>query len=142
HFVLAPTSMPHPHLAGILNEDLGLSDVLAQSAREVSERPYTPQYEDTLRIILRAYIYRCQIQIRYQPARGEAFTTILSPYLIEPSGLGFANYVIGHSSISGAVRTHKIERIENAKLLPRQTYEIPADFPGTELLRNAFSNLL
>lgn len=125
--------------AGILNEDLGLSDDLAQAARELSARAHVPHYEDTLRTILRAYIYKRQVQILYRPSRGEAFETILSPYLIEPSGIGFANYVIGHSSIVGALRTHKIERIERARLLVRQAYDVPADFPGTDLLRNSFS---
>ena len=125
--------------ASILNEDLGLSDDLSRAARELSQRPHTANYEDILRTILRAYIYKRPVQIIYHPYRGEAFETILSPYLIEPSGIGFANYVIGHSSIVDGIRTHKIERIEHARILLHREYTIPADFPGADLLRNAFS---
>jgi len=126
-------------LAQILKEDAKLSDDLVIAAEELSQRPVTPGYEDTLRTILRAYLYRRKVQIVYHPYRGEPFETVLSPYLIEPSAFGFAYYVIGHSSAARTVRTHKIERIEAARLLHREEYSIPADFPGIALLRNAYS---
>lgn len=126
-------------LTAILSEDMGLDEQLSEAARELSERPHHPGYEDIFRTILRAYIYKRQVEILYHPYHGEPFETVLSPYLIEPSGIGFANYIIGHSSIVNAIRTHKIERIERARLLLRHEYSIPDNFRSAEILRNAFS---
>lgn len=126
-------------LTAILSEDMGLDEQISEAARELSERPHDPDYEDTFRTILRAYIYKRKVEILYHPYRGEPFETVLSPYLIEPSGIGFANYVIGYSSIVNAIRTHKIERIERARLLLRHEFSIPNDFRSAEILRNAFS---
>jgi predicted DNA-binding transcriptional regulator YafY len=126
-------------LTAILSEDMGLDEPILEAARELSERPQLPGYEDTFRTILRAYIYKRQVEILYRPYQGEPFVTVLSPYLIEPSGIGFANYVIGHSSVVSAIRTHKIERIERARLLLHQEFSVPNDFRSLDILRNAFS---
>ncbi|NWG18454.1 MAG: WYL domain-containing protein [Chloroflexi bacterium] len=126
-------------LANILNEDLNLSQDIVQVAKMLSYRPHSPDHEDVLKKVAQAYIYRRQIKILYQPYRGEPFETILSPYLIEPASLGFATYVIGLSSIVGAMRTYKIERIQRAHILFHHEYAIPDDFPGLDLLTNAWS---
>jgi predicted DNA-binding transcriptional regulator YafY len=88
---------------------------------------------------MRAYIHRCKVEIVYQPYRGRSFVTVFAPYLLEPSAIGFATYAIGHSQVVNALRTYKLERIEQAKLLSREEYSIPADFAGLDLLRNAWS---
>ncbi len=126
-------------LADVLSSDMGLGDDLRQAARELVERPHAPGYEDVFRTVMRGYIYRRKVEIGYAPYRGEPFETVISPYLLEPSAIGFATYVIGHSSIVNTLRTYKIERIRWARLLHRQEYTVPADFPGLELLRNAWS---
>jgi predicted DNA-binding transcriptional regulator YafY len=63
---------------------------------------------------------------------------VFAPYLLEPSGIGFATYAIGHSSIVNQLRTYKIERIRKAELT-RGEYTIPSDFDGLKLLRSAWS---
>jgi predicted DNA-binding transcriptional regulator YafY len=126
-------------LANVLSGDMGLGEDLYNAARELAQRPKEPEYEDIFRTLMRSYIYRRQVQILYHPYRGEPFETIFSPYLLEPSAIGFSTYAIGHSTISNRLRTYKIERIERASLLMHNKYEIPADFPGLELLRNAWS---
>jgi predicted DNA-binding transcriptional regulator YafY len=77
-------------LAAILSEDMQVSSNLLEAAQELSERPHNPDYEDVFRVIIRAYIRKRQVRILYHPYRGEPFETILSPYLIEPSAIGFA----------------------------------------------------
>lgn len=125
-------------LANILSEDAKLGDNLRDAARELAQRPKAPDYEDIFRTVIRGFIYRRQIQILYHPYRSEPFETLLSPYLLEPSAIGFATYAIGHSSVVNKLRTYKIERIMRASLT-RHEYVIPPDFPGLELLRNAWS---
>jgi predicted DNA-binding transcriptional regulator YafY len=126
-------------LADILADDAGVSEDMRDAAQELAQRPQEEGYEDIFRTLCRAYIHRLQVKIVYRPYRGEAFETVLSPYLIEPSAIGFASYVIGYSSAANAIRTHKIERIEHAQVIRHSTFTIPEDFPGLALLRNAWS---
>lgn len=125
-------------LADILSHDIGLGEDLRKAAHEMAQRPNAPDYEDILLTVMRGYIYRRQVKIIYHPYKGKPFETVISPYLLEPSAIGMSTYVIGYSSVVNALRTYKVERISKAELL-RQEYEIPYDFPGLELLRNAWS---
>lgn len=125
-------------LADILSEDLAVGAYFTHAMRELAARPEDDAHDDILRTLARAMIQRRQVEIVYQPYRGNEFKTVISPYLLEPSGIGFATYVIGKSSIVGALRTYKVERITSAKLL-RTDFTIPDDFPGLDLLRNAWS---
>lgn len=126
-------------LAQILSDDMGLGDDILAAAQELARRPSVPGYESVFRTVMRSYIYRRKVAINYQPYRGRPFETVLSPYLLEPSAIGFATYVIGHSSVVNALRTFKLERITQARLLLPEEYRIPADFPGLQLLRSAWS---
>lgn len=126
-------------LAEVLASDMGLEDNIVRAAQELAQRPVLPGYEDIFKAIARSYIYRCRVEIVYQPYRGKAFTTLFAPYLLEPSAIGFSTYAIGHSSVVNDLRTYKLERIQQAVLRPRDTYQIPDTFPGLELLRNAWS---
>lgn len=60
-----------------------------------------------------------------------------SPYFVEPYAAGNSLHVIGYREPPGKVRTFKIERIEQAKLL-NETYQIPVDFDPTVLLSQAW----
>jgi predicted DNA-binding transcriptional regulator YafY len=125
-------------LAHVLKADAGVSSHIEEAALELAQRPLHQEYIDIFRIVARSYLYHRKLQIVYQPYRGQAFTTIFSPYLLEPSVIGFSTYVIGYSETVGAVRTYKVERILEAQLL-RDEFAIPPEFPGLELLRNAWS---
>ncbi|MBK9121547.1 MAG: WYL domain-containing transcriptional regulator [Chloroflexi bacterium] len=125
-------------LADILSDDLAVGDHFAQAMRELAARPEDSAHHDTLRTLAQAMIQCRQVELVYQPYQGREFKTTFSPYLLEPSGIGFATYAIGESSIVGALRTYKVERIASARLL-RSTFTIPDDFPGLDLLRNAWS---
>ncbi|MBI5930833.1 MAG: WYL domain-containing protein [Chloroflexi bacterium] len=126
-------------LSDILSSDIGLGEILHAAAHEMAQRPKDTGYEDILLIVIRGYIYRRQVRIIYSPYKGKPFETIISPYLLEPSAIGLSTYVIGHSSIVSTLRTYKVERVIEAQLLLHNEYTIPEDFPGLELLRNAWS---
>ncbi|PJF38919.1 MAG: hypothetical protein CUN55_15875, partial [Phototrophicales bacterium] len=128
-------------MANIMQEDLLVSfgEHLTAAARELATQPEDADYEDVLRQLLRGYIYRRKLELIYHPYDGNEFKTIFSPYLIEPSGFGHALYVIGHSSIVDDIRTYKVDRIRHVRLRSRDQYTLPDDFPGLELLNNAFS---
>jgi predicted DNA-binding transcriptional regulator YafY len=125
-------------LAHVLKADAGVAAYIEEAALELAQRPLDREYIGVFRSVARSYLYHRKLQIHYQPYQGSPFVTTFSPYLIEPSTIGFSTYVIGYSENVQALRTYKMERIQEAKLL-KDEYDIPEDFPGLELLRNAWS---
>jgi predicted DNA-binding transcriptional regulator YafY len=125
-------------LAHVLKADAGVGSHIEEAARELAQRPHNKEFIDIFRTVARSYLYHRKLQIVYQPYHGQPFVTTFSPYLIEPSAIGFSTYLIGFSETVQALRTYKVERILQAKIL-RDAYDIPADFPGLDLLRNAWS---
>lgn len=125
-------------LAQILGDDLHLGEDVIHAAKLLAERPVEADYQDIFKAIVRGYIYRRFVQITYVPYQGSVFETTIAPYLLEPSGIGYSTYIIGHSSIVNSLRTYKLERIQRAQLL-RDSFEIPSDFPGIDILRNAWA---
>lgn len=128
-------------LAEVLTADAGVGQEIAQAARELAQRPVRPEYQPIFTTMVRSYIYRKRVALRYRPLNGRAFETTFATYLLEPSAIGYATYVIGYSSLPDALRAYKLERIEDAQMLS-QGYRIPADFPGLEVLRNAWSIMM
>lgn len=126
-------------LASVLKADAGVGGEIEQAARELAQRPVQENYQPIFREIVRGYIYRKKVEITYQPLNfSKPFQTIFSTYLLEPSPIGFATYMIGHSSIANAMRAYKLERVVSARII-KDDYSIPADFPGLEILRNAWN---
>ena len=79
-----------------------------------------------------------KVRIQHQSLHSEnVHEYTLSPYLIEPSGPGYAAYVIGQASYFDDVRTFKLERISQAELLS-ETFEVPAEFDGAARLTRAW----
>ncbi|MCL4530624.1 MAG: CRISPR-associated helicase Cas3' [Chloroflexi bacterium] len=126
-------------LASVLKADAGVGDEIEQAARELAQRPVQENYQPIFRDVMRGYIYRKKVEIAYRPLNwNKSFQTTFSTYLLEPSPIGFTTYLIGHSSSPNALRAYKLERIESIRLT-KDDYSIPPDFPGLEILRNAWS---
>jgi CRISPR-associated endonuclease/helicase Cas3 len=126
-------------LASVLKADAGVGNEIEQAARELAQRPVQEDYQPIFRNVVRGYIYRKKIEISYRPLGWDKpFQTTFSTYLLEPSLIGFTTYLIGHSSIVNKWRAYKLERIESIRLT-REEYAVPPDFPGLDILRNAWS---
>lgn len=125
-------------LAEVLTSDAGVGQEIAQAAQLLAQRPSRPEYQSVFTTLTRAYIYRRTVELVYRPLHGRSFTTRFRTYLMEPSPIGYTTYAIGHSSTPDALRAYKLERIQEARML-REPYQIPADFPGLEILTNAWS---
>ncbi len=126
-------------LASVLKADAGVGAEIEQAARELAGRPIQKDYQPIFRDVVRGYIYRKKIEIAYRPLNwNKSFQTTFSTYLLEPSPIGFTTYLIGHSSIVDKWRAYKLERIESVRLT-KEEYALPPDFPGLEILRNAWS---
>jgi predicted DNA-binding transcriptional regulator YafY len=83
------------------------------------------------------WLARRIVKLAYEPPRTGVFSCRFAPYLLEPSGIGRTIYFIGRSEPPGALRTFKLERVRNAELT-EDTFEVPEDFDGVELLGRAW----
>lgn len=62
---------------------------------------------------------------------------LVEPYFLEPSPIGHSCYLIAHCHHAGAMRTFKLERIEQVELTD-QPYQVPEDFDANQYLRNSW----
>ncbi|MCI0713899.1 MAG: WYL domain-containing protein [Chloroflexi bacterium] len=126
-------------MAEIVAEDMYLGKHILQAAHELANRPEAREYQAIFETMIRAYIHQRRVHITYEPYQGNSFETDFEPYLLEPSAIGFTTYAIGYSEIVDDLRTYKIERIRDIEMLNDEEFDVPADFPGLEILRNAWS---
>ncbi|MGB4678226.1 MAG: WYL domain-containing protein [Aggregatilineales bacterium] len=128
-------------LAEALTADIGVGDEIRQAAQELAARQMDPGYSKVFGAVVRGYLYRRAVEIVYAPRKGRPFQTTVHPYLLEPSAIGYTTYIIGYSSQPDALRTYKLERVREARLTG-ESYSIPPDFPGLEILRHSWSIML
>lgn len=123
---------PNPAIISALDE---LADALppniASHVRRTSDF-YTPApdpaFAPIFAAIAQGWAEHRQVKISYLPASGnEPREHVISPYYIEPGPLGYAFYIIAHSSLSGRVSVFKMERIQNATLTA-DLFTLPSDF--------------
>ncbi len=123
-------------LAGVLPPNL--AGHVQASVSALSSRPQDERFDQVFRAIALAWATGRKVHIRYRSLHSEHEREYdLCPYLIEPWGPGNSAYVIGYATWFDEVRTFKLERIAEAELLP-ETFEVPADFAGPELLAGAW----
>ena len=125
-------------LATVLRSDAPIGKEIEQAADELAQRGEDRHYQSIFRTIARAYAYRKKINLEYKPPGSNPFTTTFSVYLIEPSLVGAATYIIGHSSNVDAVREYKLGRIQSAELTD-ENCTIPPEYQGLEVMRHAWS---
>lgn len=126
-------------LAGVL------PPVLARHIRATADAfastPANARFTRVFRTLTAAWAGRRVVVIdydaaAYDPARGQRRTRV-RPYLIEPSALTHALYLVGWDESRGAIRTFKVERIVEASLTP-ETFEPDPDFDSGATLRLAW----
>lgn len=126
-------------LAEVLKSDVPVSPDIQEAAQKLAEREDQPGYHDIFQTLIRAYLARQKVRLSYKPLWRDAFPTDFSIYLIEPSAIGLATYLIGHSSAAGALRAYKMSRIETVEVLRDETYAIPEEFSGLSIFDTAWS---
>ncbi len=90
---------------------------MAQQARasigELRERPADDRQVEVMRALTEGWAHSRTVTISYLSSRAESpYETEVEPYLLEPSTAG--SYVVGASSLHGAVRVFKLDRIQSA----------------------------
>jgi predicted DNA-binding transcriptional regulator YafY len=115
-----------------------ISGHIARTAAYVRERPINDRYIQVLEAITLAWSLQRKVRLWYHsPRSGKVRQRDFSPYFIEPSGIGYACYVIGFDDWSSEMRTFKLERLERAQMLD-QAYQIPEDFDPNQYLETSW----
>ena len=122
-------------LAEVLPEVIG--EHVERAAEAVSQRRLAPQYLNVLEGLTRAWASRRQVQLTYrEPVSGTRSERLFDPFFIEPSFIGYSCYVYGFDHFRQAIRSFKLERLEQVEVL--DTHFEPPDFDPYEYLKHAW----
>jgi predicted DNA-binding transcriptional regulator YafY len=133
----------NPHIVSALDKlaaglpDQTIASSISQAAAVVRARPVRSGYIHHLEILTRAWANRQIVRLHYRAPNRESTEREVAPYFMEVSRSAPAAYVIGHDRLRNAIRTFKIERIEQAELLDER-YNIPEDFDPAAFLASAW----
>lgn len=124
---------------------LQLISILPEPLREHLEAMVSDYTEQTstfdatsiFSALSQGWLGRRIIELTYDPPEKRVYTCRFAPYLLVPSGIGHTLYFLGYSDPPGALRTYKLERIRAATLTD-DTFEVPEDFDGVALIRQAW----
>lgn len=111
---------------------------ITQSAEVASARPPNPEYVNTFEVLTQAWLLARKAHIVYQGFNDEhPRERLFSPYVIEPSGIGFSLYAIGYDDLRQDIRTLKLDRIHSAHLTD-ESFSLPTNFDPFRQLANAW----
>lgn len=124
----------NPHVVSALDKiaaslpDATLSEHMSRAAEVIRAKPMRSNYVQIVEMLTRAWADRRAVTIRYWAAdRAEPQERVIEPYFLEVSRFEPASYVLAHDRLRDALRTFKVERIQQADLLSDH-YTIPDDF--------------
>ncbi len=115
-----------------------LTEALVTSTALLGEaRPTDEKQRDIWETLIRAWLDRQVVRIRYQKPREKAASEHeFEPYLFEPMVFGHGTYVIGWSRTRNELRTLKVDRVQRV-ILTTEYFERPT-LNIDELLRHAW----
>jgi CRISPR-associated endonuclease/helicase Cas3 len=125
-------------LRGVMPE---LGQHISSTSAALRERLPKQMHEQqrVLEKLTEAWAAGKKVQIWYRPLNArKAFQHTFSPYLLEPSGIGYSTYAIGMAEPPNKLRTRKLERIERI-VSTDEPFDVPADFDPNKLLAGAWS---
>ncbi len=124
----------NPHVVSALDKiaaslpDATLSEHMSRAAEAIRAKPIRSNYVHIVEMLTRAWADRRAVTIRYWAAdRAEPQERVIEPYFLEVARFEPASYVLAHDRLRNALRTFKVERIQQAELLAEH-YTIPTDF--------------
>lgn len=136
----------NPHVIAALNKladalhdhSTLVSQHIAASAHALAERPANPEQAKIFEAITQSWLQARKIRLMYQSlTEDHPVERLFSPYVIEPSGLGYSIYIIGFDDLRQGLRTLKLDRISSATVTD-ELFDLPADFDPTRLLASAW----
>jgi predicted DNA-binding transcriptional regulator YafY len=109
-----------------------------QAAIAVRARQTRREYVEALEVLTQGWAEGKKVRLRYRSyTKDETTERTFAPYFIEPSGIGYACYVIGYDEMRNAIRTFKVERVYEARLTD-ELFTIPGSFDPQRLLASAW----
>ncbi|HEU4674326.1 MAG TPA: WYL domain-containing protein [Candidatus Limnocylindrales bacterium] len=120
-----------------------LRDHVERTLATLAARPTDEAHARHVHQLTRAWAERRTVTFRYRPARyeergpraPEARQARVRPYLLEPSVQTHALYLLGWDETRGALRTFKVERIEDLALTGETFDDPPTDELAAQLGR-------
>lgn len=116
-----------------------LAEHIQATVDAVAQVPRNERFTRVFRTLTEAWADRRVVEIVYDSSAYDADRpsrrTRVRPYLIEPSALTHALYLVGWDEEREARRTFKVERILEASLTPRRFEAEPDASPARDLLR-------
>jgi predicted DNA-binding transcriptional regulator YafY len=114
-----------------------VSRYLERTLQHAEHRPVNQQRLAMERKIIDAFVESRSVEVRYVDASGHESRRVLQPYFLEPSAEGRHLYVFARDSLSKEVRSFRLDRITDARVLP-ETFEVPADFDIDTLISGSW----
>ena len=112
--------------------------IFLEAASAVRSRRTRREYVEALEVLTQGWAEGRKVRLRYRSyTKDETTERIFAPYFIEPSGIGYACYVIGFDELRGALRTLKVERVQEARLMDER-FNVPPSFDPQQLLASAW----
>ena len=111
---------------------------IQQAALAVRSRHIRQEYVEALEVLTQGWAEGKKVHLRYRSyTKNETTERTFSPYFFEPSGIGYACYVIGYDDLRHELRTLKVERIYETHLTT-ECFTIPEHFNPQKLLTSAW----
>lgn len=111
---------------------------IARAAQAVYARRVRREYVEALEILTQGWAEGRKVRLRYRSySTDETTERTFAPYFIEPSGIGYACYVIGYDDLRKSLRTLKVERV-HAATLTDEHFARPDHFDAQQLLASAW----
>ncbi len=79
------------------------------------------------RTIVDGFVRRQCVEVTYRDAEGRETQRVLRPYFLEPRAESRTLYIFAHDELSDEVRPFRIDRVQEARLLPT-SFAVPDDF--------------
>ncbi|MBP8003253.1 MAG: WYL domain-containing protein [Chloroflexi bacterium] len=137
------TRIAQPHVASGLEKLAAalkqpMAERLVNAAATVLTQLSQPERISTIEVVTQAWVESRKLQIVYRALDARhALTHTITPLLIEPSLWSDSTYLIARLERTGKPIPFKIERIEQAILLP-ETFTVEAGFDEQTLLEYAW----
>ena len=109
-----------------------------ETAGELAAKPEAAHRAEVFGVLVRAWLGRRKVSLRYRDAQGRESRRVLRPYYLEPASMtGHGTYLIGYDELSKEVRSFKVERIA-AATLEATPYYLPSEFNLARYLRHSW----
>jgi len=136
----------NPHVVKALEKLADALDVksplmaghIARAADAVRARRVRREYVEALEVLTQGWAEGRKVRLHYRSyTKDETTERTFAPYFIEPSGIGYACYVIGYDDLRQSLRTLKVERV-HAAALTDEYFARPDQFDAQHLLASAW----